>query len=35
MQKNMQNGLQNLITGAIQLDANGNFSLEGLIYLHF
>ena len=35
MQKNMQNGLNNLMNGGLQLDVNGNFSLEGLIYLHF
>lgn len=33
MQKNMESGLLNLLSGG--LDANGNFSLEGLIYLHF
>ena len=35
MQKNMHNGLQNLMNGGLQLDVNGNFSIEGLIYLHF
>lgn len=35
MQKNMQNGLRNLLNGQVQLDVNGNFSLESLAYLHF
>ena len=35
MQKNVENGLRNLLTGTIQYDVNGNFSLEGLVYLHF
>ena len=35
MQKNMESGILNLLSGGVQLDANGNFSLEGLIYLHF
>lgn len=35
MQKNMENGLRNLLSGQVQLDVNGNFSLEGLVYLHF
>jgi len=35
MQKNVSNGLRNLMNGHVQLDANGNFSLESLAYLHF
>jgi len=35
MQKNVENGLRNLLTGTIQYDVNGNFWLEGLGYLHF
>ena len=35
MQKNVSNGLKNLMNGHLQLDANGNFSLESLAYLHF
>lgn len=35
MHKNLQNGLTGLLSGQIQLDVNGNFSLEGLAYLHF
>lgn len=31
----MESGILNLLSGGVQLDANGNFSLEGLIYLHF
>ncbi len=31
----MENGLLNLINGNVQLDHNGGFSLEGLVYLHF
>lgn len=31
----MQNGLRNLLNGQVQLDVNGNFSLESLAYLHF
>lgn len=35
MQKNMENGLMNLLSGNIHQDLNGGFSLEGLVYLHF
>lgn len=35
MQKNMENGILNLLSGGIQLDANGGFNIQGLIYLHF
>lgn len=35
MKKNVENGLKNLLQGNIQYDVNGNFSLEGLVYLHF
>lgn len=35
MQKNVENGLLNLLSGQVQLDLNGGFSLEGLAYLHF
>lgn len=31
----MQNGLRNLLNGQVQLDVNGNFSIESLAYLHF
>lgn len=32
----MENGFHNLLTsGSIQMDATGNISLEGLIFLHF
>lgn len=31
----MENGILNLLSGGIQLDANGGFSIQGLIYLHF
>lgn len=36
MEKNVKNGLHNILMGgAVQLDSNGNISLEGLAYLHF
>ena len=35
MQKNVENGLLNLLSGQVQMDVNGGFSLEGLAYLHF
>ncbi len=35
MQKNVENGLLNLLSGQVQMDLNGGFSLEGLAYLHF
>lgn len=37
MEKNVKSGLHSLLTGGgmLQLDQNGNFSLEGLAYLNF
>lgn len=35
MHKNIQSGLNSLLNGHVMLDVNGNFSLEGLAYLHF
>lgn len=33
--KNVENGFQNLFTGMLPIDMNGNFSLDNLIFLHF
>lgn len=35
MQKNVTNGLYKLLSGNIELDADGGISLESLAYLHF
>jgi len=33
--KNVEAGIFNYLNGNIQLNADGTFSLEGLVYLHF
>ena len=35
MKKNVENGFQNLLTGLAQLDVNGGFSIDSLMFLHF
>lgn len=33
--KSLSSGLRNLMAGELQLDANGNLNIEGLVFLHF
>lgn len=35
MQKNVSNGLYHLLSGNVELDADGGISIESLAYLHF